>query len=136
MPTNSWHFGRATVSKFELPRSLIASKKKMILVAKGRISAAILSLDHLTFANNHCWLDGPLTAAMDAFLLAGSLHVTASRCQEAAGSVLISAVTFGLSNITPQNISTYCLLAGGVAALTIKTPNVVFSTTLCPDLGK
>ena len=26
--------------------------------------------------------------------------------------------------------------AGGVAALTIKTPNVVFSTTLCPDLGK
>jgi Family of unknown function (DUF6519)/Right handed beta helix region len=103
---------------------------------KGMISVAILSLDHLTFANNHCWLDGPLTAALDAFLLAGSLHVTANRFQEAAGSVLISGVTFGLSNITTQNISTYCLLAGGVPALTIKTPNVVFSTALCPDLGK
>ena len=103
---------------------------------KGMISVAILSLDHLTFTNNHCWLDGPLTAAMDAFLLAGSLHVTSNRFQEAAGSVLISGVTFGLSNITTQNISTYCLLAGGVPALTIKTPNVVFSTALCPDLGK
>jgi hypothetical protein len=136
MLTNFWHFGRATVSKFELPRSMIASKDGMILVAKGMISVAILSLDHLTFANNHCWLDGPLTAAMDAFLLSGSLHVTANRFQEAAGSVLISGVTFGLSNITTENISTYCLLADGVAAFTIKTPNVVFSTTLCPDLGK
>ena len=100
---------------------------------QGITSVAILSLDHLIFANNHCWLDGGQTAVMDALLLAGSLHVTGNRFQEAAGSVYVSGFSFGLSNITTQNIATYCIFASGVPRLTINTPNVIFDSVLCPE---
>ena len=76
-------------------------------------SVFIFSLDHLIFANNHCWVDGPpLSGIMDAFLLAVSLQVTSNRFQEAANfPVLLSGLTAGFLNITSQNISTYCLIA-------------------------
>jgi hypothetical protein len=100
---------------------------------QGATSIAILTLDHLNFANNHCWLDGGATAILDVLLLAGSLQVTANRFQEGVGSVLVSGLTFGISNITTYNTSTFCLFTFGATTLSITTPNVVFDTTLCPQ---
>jgi hypothetical protein len=103
---------------------------------QGITSVGIFTLDHLNFANNHCWLDGGATAVLDAFLLAGSLQVTANRLQEIGGSVLVSGLTYGVSNITTHNTSTFCLFALGAPTLSITTPNVMFSTTLCPQRKK
>ena len=79
-------------------------------------SVFIFTLDHLTFANNHCWLDAAnLDAFTDALLLAGTLNVVGNRFQEAPNfPVLLSGLTVGIFNITAQNISTYCLVAGGL----------------------
>ena len=101
--------------------------------AQGITSIGIFTLDHLNFANNHGWVDGRETAVLDALLLAGSMQVTANRLQESAGSVLVSGLTFAISNITTHNTSTFCLFALGAQALSITTPNVEFDTTLCPD---
>ncbi len=77
-------------------------------------SVFIYTPDHLTFANNHCWVDAVrLSAFTDALLLAGTLNVIGNRFQEAPNfPVLISGLTAGVFNITSQNISTYCLVAG------------------------
>ena len=86
----------------------------------GFASVEIFSLDHVIFANNHCWLDGPErseTAWMDALILAASLHVCSNRFQEAIGSVFISTFTFALLNMTALNISTYPLLPFGPTGL-------------------
>jgi hypothetical protein len=104
--------------------------------AQGITSVTIASLDHLIFSNNHCWVDGQQTAVMDALLVAGSLQVANNRFQEAFGSVFISGLTFGLSNITTHNTATYCLLPLGVPKLSITSPNIVFDTQYCPDLAK
>ncbi|HWF05779.1 MAG TPA: hypothetical protein VHA06_18980, partial [Candidatus Angelobacter sp.] len=79
-------------------------------------SVFILTLDQLTFANNHCWVDGASQSAVaDAFLLANTLNVTSNRFQEGAHfPVLLSGVTVGVFNITSQNISTYCLVPLGL----------------------
>jgi len=79
------------------------------------VSVLIFTPDHLTFTSNHCWIDAAkISAAMDALLLAGTLNVTGNRFQEAPNfAAAISGLTAGIFNITSQNISTYCLLAGG-----------------------
>jgi hypothetical protein len=89
--------------------------------ATGLASVAILTLDHLTFTNNHCWIDSCarreysadsfLSSAvlMDAVLVAASLQVCGNRLQESAGSVAFSGLTAGVRNITAQNITSYCL---------------------------
>jgi hypothetical protein len=97
----------------------------------GFASVAILTLDHLIFANNHCWLDGPATAIMDLFLLAGSLQACGNRLQEAVGSVAISGFTFGIVNMTAHNFSTYCLFALGPLSLGANGFNLVADSTLC-----
>ena len=77
-------------------------------------SVCIITPDHLIFSNNHCWLDASrLTAALDAFLVSGSLNVIGNRFQEAVNSVLASGITSGNVNVTGQNISTYCLFVLG-----------------------
>jgi len=100
--------------------------------AQGIASVVIFTFDHLHFANNQCWLDGPLTAVLDALLVGGSLQVTANRFQESVGSVFVSGLTFGISNITTYNTSTFCLFPLGAQAVSITTPNVIFDRTLCP----
>jgi hypothetical protein len=76
----------------------------------GLASVIILTLDHLVFSNNYCWVDAGLFGVLvDAFLLAASLQVTSNRFQEGLLSVLLSGWTVGVFNITSQNISTYCL---------------------------
>jgi hypothetical protein len=108
--------------------------------AAGFASVFILSLDQLTFSNNHCWLDAPATTprvGLDAFLLSPSLNVCGNRFQEAAGSVYVSGVTFGPLNITAQNISTYCLFVWPPATPTvIGANNVEIDTYLCPERKK
>ena len=83
----------------------------------GLASVEIFSLDHVIFANNHCWLDGSETAWMDTLILAASLHVCSNRFQESVGSVFISTFTFALLNMTTLNISTYPLFPFGPTGL-------------------
>jgi hypothetical protein len=80
----------------------------------GLASVIIMTLDHLVFSNNYCWVDAGLFGVLvDAFLLADSLQVTSNRFQEGLLSVLLSGWTVGVFNITSQNISTYCLIVDG-----------------------
>ena len=77
-------------------------------------SVFIFTPDHLIFSNNHCWLDTSRVSALaDALLLAGSLNVVGNRFQESPLSVLFSALTVGVVNVTGQNISTFCVLVLG-----------------------
>jgi Family of unknown function (DUF6519) len=101
--------------------------------ATGFASVEILTLDHLTFSNNHCWLDGPSTAVMDALLFSISLNASGNRFQESVGSVLVSGLTFALWNITTQNISTFCLFPEGFQV--ISTGNLILVPALCPEFA-
>ena len=81
-------------------------------------SVAILTPDHLTFSNNHCWIDSTaIEVFVDALLLGGTINVTSNRFQESKASVFLSGWTFGGLNITSQNISTFCLLVEGGTVL-------------------
>jgi hypothetical protein len=102
-------------------------------------SVTIMTLDDLIFGNNQCWVDAfPLTALLDAFLLAGSLQVTSNRFQEAAGfPVLASGFTIGALNITGHNISTYCLFATGTLQPALNTKNLAaIGSQLCGEFAK
>ena len=102
-------------------------------------SVTIMTLDDLIFGNNQCWVDAvPFTAALDAFLLAGSLQATSNRFQEAAGfPVLASGFTIGALNITGHNISTYCLFATGTLQPALNTKNLsLIGSQLCNEFAK
>jgi hypothetical protein len=101
--------------------------------ATGFASVEILTLDHLTFSNNHCWLDGSGTALMDALLFSVSLNASGNRFQESVGSVLVSGLTFAVWNITTQNISTFCLFPEG--AQVISSGNLILVPSLCPQFA-
>ncbi|HEY0760112.1 MAG TPA: DUF6519 domain-containing protein [Acidisarcina sp.] len=93
----------------------------------------IISIDHLLFSHNHCWLDGPQGSGItDALLLAGSVQATSNRFQESLGfPVTLSAWTLGAMNITSQNISTYCLFIEG--AMKIDNDNLSVIQGLDPE---
>lgn len=92
-------------------------------------SVFILSLDHLTFNSNHCWIDGPERAAtVDAALMAGTIQVTSNRFQEAIGAVQASGLSVGTLNVTTQNISTYCLYPTGTLVRSTDNLAVVMLT--------
>jgi len=93
----------------------------------GFVSVVIASLDQVLFANNQVWLNGTpgtrdndpaaaektsaRTAFLDAFIFGVTVQVCTNRFQESLNSpVLLSGWTWGLFNITAQNISTYGLL--------------------------
>ena len=106
-------------------------------------SLTIMSLDHVTFTGNHCWVDAFATEAgvanlnfevfVDAMIAAGTVNVTANRFQESVFAVALSGWTVGVANITSQNISTYCLLVNGLAGLTVDTPNVNLIHAIAPN---
>jgi hypothetical protein len=104
----------------------------------GFASVLIVSLDHITFSNNHCWLDastsaetfGSIGMATDAFLLAGTVNAVGNRFQEAQYSVALSAITLAVVNITNQNISTNCIFADGANVLS--TGNLTIIDTIAP----
>lgn len=94
-------------------------------------SVLILSFDQLLFNSNHCWIDGPeRSVAVDAALFAGSTQVTSNRFQESPGSVLVSGLTYGVLNISTQNLSTYCVVAEG--SLVRNTDNLAVITLTNP----
>lgn len=104
---------------------------------EGIASVAIFTFDHLNFADNHLWVDGTIVAIMDALLFGVSLQAKDNRFQEAFLSTLISGFTWGLMNITVNNISTFCLLAPGILPKwTVNSPNEIFINLLCPNLDK
>jgi Family of unknown function (DUF6519) len=105
---------------------------------RGIASVMIASLDHVLFADNQTWIDGRgLCAIFDALLLAVSIQVNSNRLQESLGSVLLSGATLGLLNITTHNLSTYCLLAKGMAGKTIDQPNVTWvPSAACEELSR
>ncbi len=105
-------------------------------------SVLVLSLDHVTFTGNHCWIDAPAgtlaTVAskgilMDALVCGGSVNVTGNRFQESPLSVLISGLTIGIANITSQNIATSCLIVLANPSLKIDTPNIVLMNAANSD---
>jgi hypothetical protein len=96
--------------------------------AGAPFASFIATLDHLNYSNNLSWIDGAgytfpatapsqpstsLAALSDALLFGLSLQVTANRFQEPGGPVVASGVTWGLLNVTTDNISTLCLFARG-----------------------
>ena len=101
--------------------------------AKGFSSVAILSLDHVLFANNQLWLDGPmLTAWLDAFVLGLTIQACTNRLQESNGyPVLISGLVAGMANVATQNICTYCLIAVAPASYLVNAQNLIFQSYLC-----
>ncbi len=103
---------------------------------EGIASVAILSLDHVLFANNQLWLDGPtLTALVDAMILGFTIQVCANRLQESKRyPVLASGLTYGFVNVTSQNISTYCLGAKALPTYLVDAQNLLLFPALCPKL--
>jgi hypothetical protein len=88
--------------------------------AKELTSVLIFSTDSVVFANNSTWLDAAsFSAFTDVLIAASTVHVTGNRLQECIGAVLLSAITFGLANITSQNICSNCLLAHGLISYKI-----------------
>ena len=101
--------------------------------ARGLASVAILTLDHLMFANNQLWINGPArTAGVDALLLGVSVQAIANRLQELTNAVLDLGFSFGVMNVTSQNVSTYCFLSfGAKPQWRILAPNVAFNYARC-----
>jgi Family of unknown function (DUF6519) len=102
---------------------------------EGFASVEILSLDHVLFANNQLWLDGPtLTAFLDAMILGFTTQACANRLQESKKyPVLASGLTFGFANITSQNICTYCLNATALPNQLVDSQNLILIPALCPN---
>jgi len=102
-------------------------------------SVLIVTADHLIFNNNQCWLDtSEISALTDAFLLASTLNVIGNRFQESPASVLFSALTAGIMNVTGQNISTFCILVLGLLMSDNNNLNLlaVFEKGYCAELEK
>jgi hypothetical protein len=67
-------------------------------------------------------------------VIGATVQVVANRFQEALLAVRFSGVTYGLVNVTGQNISTYCLLAfGGKLS---NNNNLVLQSSTCDELEK
>jgi hypothetical protein len=103
-------------------------------------SVMIVSLDDLIFGNNQCWMDAiarPVTAVLDAMLVASFVQVTSNRFQEVLGSVQASGFTVGLLDITGQNISSHCLFATGLLKPALLTKNLsLFTAEACDAAAK
>ena len=100
---------------------------------RGLASVAILSLDHVLFNSNQLWVDGPpLTAIVDALAMGMTLMACNNRFQESRYyPVLYSAGTYGIANITSQNIATYCMKIEPHTVRCVHSPNVILWPQLC-----
>lgn len=87
-------------------------------------SIFIASLDDVGFHNNQCDSDfqGDFMV-MNALIFGITARITDNRFREVFSSVLWSAATFGLMNVTSDNESVHCLLVRGV--LFLKRHNLV-----------
>ena len=88
-------------------------------------SVWITTFDDLGFHDNQCWTATRERAVdVDAMLLGVTVRVTGCRFQEIPGTVYLSALTFGLMNITSLNEATHAL-APIPTPLSVTTGNVV-----------
>jgi hypothetical protein len=88
-------------------------------------SIVIYTFDDLGFHDNQCWMAAPrLEVDCDAMLVGATVRVTGCRFQEMPGTVFLSALTFGLMNITTLNEATHALAPIGPPALSVTTNNV------------
>jgi hypothetical protein len=106
--------------------------------ATGLAAVLIFTMDHLNFSNNLTWIDGGPSAIMDAFLFGVSVQAIGNRFQESVGSVLFSALTTGLINVTSQNISTFCLYSQPNTAPYGANSNNLTPTNIkiCANIGR
>ena len=89
-------------------------------------SILIATFDDLGFHDNQCWAaTGVREVSCDAMLVGISTRVTGCRFQELPRTVLYSAITFGLLNITSLNEASNLLAPLGPAAHSVTTGNVV-----------
>jgi hypothetical protein len=117
--------------------------------AGAPFSILIATLDHLNYSNNLSWIDGAgatlpgaapgepgtsMAALSDVLLFGLTVQVTANRFQEPALRVLASGVTFGLLNVTTDNISTMCLFARGAQVAAANNLSY-FPNRICKDYG-
>ena len=75
----------------------------------GYTSVFVVTFDHVLFANNACWVDGPRDTRLvnvDAAVIGSTVQANSNRFQESISSVIMSAFTFGLMNVTSLNMST------------------------------
>ncbi len=95
-------------------------------------SILIASLDDVSFHDNQCDCDlflGDLIFAQ-AILFGISLRVTANRFKEGLFGAWLSAMTFGLLNMTTNNQSTHCLMIRGT--LVENQPNTTLISAFNP----
>ena len=85
------------------------------------------------FTNNQLWINGPArTSRVDAHLFGVSVQAVANRLQESTEAVVDSGYSFGVMNVTSQNVSTYCFLSIGLKAKWwVHSPNVAFHDARC-----
>lgn len=100
-------------------------------------SILIATLDDLAFADNQCIsnLAGDLVL-VQAIALGFTLRVEANRFTESLVLALLSALTYGVANMTTHNQGTHCIIAHASNQLT-NTPNhVLYQNGLCPQPAK
>jgi hypothetical protein len=89
-------------------------------------ATAIFTFDDLGFHDNQCWVAAPQREVdCNAILIGATVRVTGCRFQEMLRAVNVSALTFGLMNITTMNEATHPLAALGPPQSSVITPNVV-----------
>jgi hypothetical protein len=122
----------ATIVGAIAPGPVDFSQNRCSLRQAFQASAAIASVwittfDDLGFHDNQCWMaTSERELGCDALLLGFTVRATGCRFQEIPGTVYLSALTFGLMNITSLNEATHPLGPIGPATLSVTTGNVVF----------
>jgi hypothetical protein len=103
-------------------------------------SILIASLDDIGFHNNQCDSDLFLGdfVFVQAILFGMSVRATDNRFKEGLFGAWLSAMTFGLLNMTTNNQSTHCLLIRG--DLVVDQPNTVLisgtNPRICAPFGR
>jgi hypothetical protein len=100
---------------------------------RGLASVMIVTLDHVMFSNNQLWINGRRdTVFADAFLFGFSAQAVANRLQESVSAVYYSGASYGVANVTSQNICTYCFKSKAAKAnWWVHNPNVIFNEQRC-----
>jgi hypothetical protein len=100
---------------------------------RGLTSVSIMSLDNVLFNSNQLWVDGPpRTAIIDGWVFGMTVTACNNRFQESRYyPVLYSAETYGVANITSQNIATYCMKIEPHTVRCVRSPNVILWPLLC-----
>jgi hypothetical protein len=102
------------------------SLRQAFEVPAAPASILIATFDDLGFHDNQCWV---ATAARrvecDAILVGATVRVTGCRFQERPRNVLLSALTFGLMNITSLNEASNPIWPIGPTATSVITGNVI-----------